>query len=70
MKSKKYLQNRIKQINRFDGQLQMGAKSFNSKTNRSGKGKPSSGFLIEEHALIIEDTKKERYTKKKTNQTG
>ena len=64
MKSKTYLENRIEKINSFDGQIQMGANKFNSRTNRSGKGKPSSGYLIKEHGLIIEDTNQERYIKR------
>ncbi len=50
--------------NRFDGNLRHGAKDFHSKTNRSGEGKPSSGFLIREHAKLVEDSGIERYRRK------
>lgn len=47
--------------NRFDGNLLHGAEQFHAKTNRSGEGKPSSGFLIREHAKVVEDTGRDRY---------
>ena len=64
MNSEKYFKNRIDKINKFDGQLQMGAGDFNSKTNRSGKGKPSSGYLIREHNFLIEDTNDRRFNRR------
>lgn len=47
--------------NNFDGNLRFGAGEFHKNTNRSGKGKPSSGYLIREHAMLVDDTGKERY---------
>jgi 2-polyprenyl-3-methyl-5-hydroxy-6-metoxy-1,4-benzoquinol methylase len=52
---------RLKAKNRFDGNLLHGAKEFHSKTDRSGKGKPSSGYLIREHAMLVNDTGADRY---------
>ena len=47
--------------NNFDGNLRFGAGEFHKNTNRSGKGKPSSGYLIREHAMLVNDSGKERY---------
>lgn len=55
---------RLNAKNRFDGNLQHGAKKFHAQTNRSGQGKPSSGFLIREHAQVVADTGIERYQRK------
>jgi 2-polyprenyl-3-methyl-5-hydroxy-6-metoxy-1,4-benzoquinol methylase len=52
---------RLKARNRFDGNLLHGAGKFHKETNRSGAGKPSSGFLIREHAKVVVDTGKDRY---------
>mgnify|MGYP002779506613 CR=1 FL=1 len=52
---------RLAAKNRFDGNLLYGAGSFHASTNRSGVGKPSSGYLIREHARIVEDTGRDRY---------
>lgn len=52
---------RLSAKNRFDGNLRHGAANFHSKTNRSGVGKPSSGYLIREHAKVVTDTGIERY---------
>ena len=52
---------RLAAKNRFDGNLLHGAGDFHAKTNRSGEGKPSSGYLIREHAKVVLDTGKERY---------
>lgn len=50
--------------NSFDGNLLHGAGVFHAKTNRSGEGKPSSGYLIREHAKLVEDTNIDRYQRK------
>jgi len=55
---------RLTAKNRFDGNLLHGARDFHAKTNRSGKGRPSSGHLIPEHAKLVEDTGVERYRRK------
>ena len=47
---------RLKAKNEFDGNLVYGAKKFHFETNRAGKGKPSSGYLIREHAKVVVDT--------------
>jgi len=47
--------------NKFDGNLQFGAKKFHKDTNRSGEGKPADGGLGSEHAKIVKDTGLERY---------
>lgn len=60
----KNFDDKLKRINAFDGQIKIGAKEFNSSTNRTGKGKPSSGYMSPEHAKIIEDTKKPKYVHK------
>tara|TARA_Y100001936_G_C16047453_1_gene655582 strand:+ start:104 stop:1183 length:1080 start_codon:yes stop_codon:yes gene_type:complete len=52
---------RLEYKNKFDGNLIYGAKTFHKKTNRSGKGKPSSGYLTREHSFVVEDTKVDRY---------
>jgi 2-polyprenyl-3-methyl-5-hydroxy-6-metoxy-1,4-benzoquinol methylase len=55
---------RLAAKNRFDGNLRHGAKHFHQETNRSGVGRPSSGYLIPEHAKVVEDTGRERYVRK------
>ena len=55
------MKNKLHKVNEFDGQIKLGAKSFNKETNRSGIGKPSSGYMVPEHSAIIKDTKNERY---------
>jgi 2-polyprenyl-3-methyl-5-hydroxy-6-metoxy-1,4-benzoquinol methylase len=55
---------RLSAKNEFDGNLIYGAKKFHFETNRAGEGKPSSGYLIREHAKVVEDTGKERYIRK------
>ena len=52
---------RLQAKNQFDGNLRYGAKVFHERTNRSGVGKPSSGYLIREHAMVVIDTGQERY---------
>jgi 2-polyprenyl-3-methyl-5-hydroxy-6-metoxy-1,4-benzoquinol methylase len=52
---------RLKAKNRFDGNLIYGAGTFHEKTKRSGKGRPSSGYLIREHAKVVRDTGEDRY---------
>jgi 2-polyprenyl-3-methyl-5-hydroxy-6-metoxy-1,4-benzoquinol methylase len=52
---------RLKAKNQFDGNLVFGAAKFHKETNRSGVGKPSSGYLIREHAKVVVDTGKDRY---------
>jgi len=54
----------LERVNEFDGQLQFGAGEFNRMTKRSGKGRPSSGYLIPEQAKVVEDTGLERYRRK------
>ncbi|MDH4226861.1 MAG: class I SAM-dependent methyltransferase [Deltaproteobacteria bacterium] len=51
----------VKAKNEFDGNLRFGAKKFHAETNRSGQGRPSSGYLIREHAKVVVDTGAERY---------
>lgn len=58
------LENRLDVINAFDGQLQYGAERFNRETNRSGKGRPSSGFMTPEQAKAVEDTGRERHIRR------
>jgi 2-polyprenyl-3-methyl-5-hydroxy-6-metoxy-1,4-benzoquinol methylase len=55
---------RLKAKNEFDGNLVYGAKKFHFETNRAGKGKPSSGYLIREHAKVVVDTGIERFQRK------
>ena len=55
---------RLNAKNEFDGNLIYGAKKFHFETNRAGKGKPSSGYLIREHAKVVVDTGEERYKRK------
>jgi 2-polyprenyl-3-methyl-5-hydroxy-6-metoxy-1,4-benzoquinol methylase len=52
---------RLREISKFDGNLRYGAKTFHSKTNRTGEGRPSSGGMIREHAKVVVDTGKDRY---------
>jgi len=54
---------RLLKKNQFDGNLIYGAKDFHEQTNRSGKGKPSSGFLTREQNRIVLDTTNDRYKK-------
>ncbi len=53
--------------NTFDGNLRHGASKFHAKTNRSGEGRPSSGYLIREHAKVVADTGVERYQRVEGN---
>jgi 2-polyprenyl-3-methyl-5-hydroxy-6-metoxy-1,4-benzoquinol methylase len=55
---------RLERKNQFDGNLRFGNAIFHSKTNRTGVGRPSSGFLIREHAKVVIDTGIERYQRK------
>ncbi|MBM3711910.1 MAG: methyltransferase domain-containing protein, partial [Actinobacteria bacterium] len=55
---------RLTAKNEFDGNLVYGAKKFHFDTNRAGIGKPSSGYLIREHAKVVVDTGVERYQRK------
>lgn len=50
---------------RFDGNLRFGNAVFHAKTNRIGAGRPSSGYLIREHAKIVRDSGVERYQRTK-----
>lgn len=61
--SSKNIQKRIKKINEFDGQISIGAKNFNTITNRTGKGKPSSGYMTPEQQKIIKDSQNTRFVK-------
>src|SRR4030066_1989760 len=58
---------RLAAINAFDGNLRHGAGKFHAKTNRSGEGRPSSGYLIREHAQVVVDTGIERYQRVEGN---
>jgi 2-polyprenyl-3-methyl-5-hydroxy-6-metoxy-1,4-benzoquinol methylase len=55
---------RLERKNEFDGNLRFGNAIFHAKTNRTGIGKPSSGYLIREHAKVVIDTCIERYHRK------
>lgn len=55
---------RLERKKQFDGNLRFGNASFHAKTNRTGVGRPSSGYLIREHAKVVVDTGKERYQRK------
>ncbi len=55
---------RLEAKNKFDGNLVHGAGKFHAVTNRSGVNRPSSGYLIPEHAKVVEDTGRERYVRK------
>ena len=57
-------ESRLSIKNSFDGNLLYGARDFHSITNRSGQGRPSSGFLIREHAKVVDDTGVDRYRRK------
>ncbi len=57
----KKFEERLEFINRFDGNLVHGAKKFHSQTNRTGKGRPSSGGLTREQSKIVNDTEIDRY---------
>src|SRR5689334_22989213 len=52
---------RLAVINRFDGNLRFGAGTFHARTNRLGKGKPSSGGMTREQSRVVTDTGAERY---------
>lgn len=54
----------IRRIGEFDGQLVIGARDFNAKTNRTGKGKPSSGAMTDEYRSAITDTENDRFQRK------
>lgn len=55
---------RLARKNEFDGNLRFGNAAFHAKTNRTGEGRPSSGYLIREHAKVVVDTGKERFERK------
>lgn len=55
---------RLERKNQFDGNLRFGNAVFHAKTNRTGDGRPSSGYLIREHAKVVVDTGKERFQRK------
>lgn len=55
---------RLERKGQFDGNLRFGNAVFHAKTNRTGVGRPSSGYLIREHAKVVIDTGKERYRRK------
>ncbi len=57
-------EDRLKAKNEFDGNLLYGAQKFHAETNRSGIGKPSSGYLIREHAKVVTDTGVDRYQRR------
>lgn len=57
----KNFEERLQAINAFDGNLRHGASTFHASTNRTGKGRPSSGGIIREHAKVVQDTGKDRY---------
>jgi len=52
---------RLERKNQFDGNLLFGNARFHAKTMRTGIGRPSSGYLIREHAKVVIDTQVERY---------
>lgn len=52
---------RLERKNEFDGNLRFGNAIFHAKTNRTGVGRPSSGYLIREHAKVMIDTGIEGY---------
>lgn len=55
---------RLAAKNLFDGNLLHGAGEFHAATNRSGVGKPSSGYVIREHAQVVEDIGSDRFQRK------
>lgn len=55
---------RLERKKEFDGNLRFGNAAFHAQTNRTGEGRPSSGYLIREHAKVVIDTGKERYQRK------
>ena len=57
-------EDRLSDINGFDGNLIHGAKSFHEKTRRSGERRPSSGGLTPEHEKVVIDTGQDRYIRK------
>lgn len=58
--SKNGLKDRLARINAFDGQVTVGS-TFNAVTNRTGPGRPSSGGLTREHAMIVRETGRAGY---------
>lgn len=54
---------RLKAKNKFDGNLRYGAAKFHSQTNRSGKGKPSDGGVIREHAKLLKKNEFDQYSR-------
>lgn len=42
--------------NKFDGNLQFGAKKFHKESNRTGKGNPADGCLGPEHSKVVKET--------------
>lgn len=55
---------RLKEKNKFDGNLLFGAKKFHSITKRLGSGKPMNLELTPEWKLCVDDTGSERYQRK------
>jgi len=55
---------RLKEKNRFDGNLVFGAKKFHEITNRLGSGKPMNLELTPEWKMCIDDNGIERYQRK------
>ncbi len=55
---------RLKEKNKFDGNLIFGARKFHEITNRLGAGKPMNLELTPEWKLCVDDTGKERYQRK------
>jgi len=58
------LQSRLAKINEFDGNLRLGAGTFNKITNRSGLGRPSDGGLTREQSRVVIDTGVERFQRR------
>lgn len=54
---------RLGRKEQFDGNLRFGNAVFHAKTNRTGAGRPSSGYLIREHALVVRDSGVERFNR-------
>ena len=52
---------RLKEKNKFDGNLILGARKFHESTSRTGQNKPLSDTLIPAHAKVVKDTGKDRY---------
>lgn len=55
---------RLSAKNSFDGNLRHGAGTFHKVTNRSGEGKPSSGKMSREQAMVVDDTGVDRYRRR------